>query len=88
VEKEIIDLIEKLLNLQGRSKSFTGDTKLLGSLPGLDSLAVAQLLTKIESVYKIRIEDDEVDRSIFLTVATLTQFVSQKVDHAKANQKT
>lgn len=84
MEEKIINLLEKTLNLNGRSKTFTSATRLRGSVPEMDSLAVAALLTQIESQFNIRIEDDEVDGSIFLTVGSLTQFVSQKINqHSK-----
>jgi acyl carrier protein len=80
MEKKVIELLEQTLKLNGRSKAFTTGTRLRGVIPELDSLAVAALLTQIEKQFNIRIEDDEVDGSIFLTVGALTHFISYKVN--------
>ena len=44
----VLTLLDDALSLNGRSATFTVDTPLLGSLPELDSMAVASLLTAIE----------------------------------------
>lgn len=79
MEKEVLQLLEEALNLKGRSASMTASTKLLGHLPELDSLAVASLLTRLEERFKIRIEDDEIDGSVFATVGSLAAFIEKKM---------
>lgn len=79
MDQKIRELLDEALNLKGRAAHFTEDTKLLGALPELDSLAVASLLTFMESKFSIRIEDDEVDGSIFETVGSLSRFIQAKV---------
>ncbi|MBK7961871.1 MAG: acyl carrier protein [Bdellovibrionales bacterium] len=86
MENEVIELLEKTLKLNGRSKTFSAGTRLRGALPELDSLAVAALLTQIEKQFNIRIEDDEIDGSIFATVGALTDFISQKVKSSGAHR--
>lgn len=76
MEKEVLLLLEEVLHLNGRSSTFSSSTQLLGSLPELDSLAVASLLTKIEEKFEIRIEDDEVTGAVFHTVGSLVRFIS------------
>ena len=44
-----------------RVATFDSDTQLFGSLPELDSMAVAGLLTELEDRLGIIIDDDEVD---------------------------
>ena len=79
VEKEVIQLLESVLNLKGRSAAFTSDTLLLGAVPELDSMAVVALLTSIEERFAIAIEDDEIDGRTFASVGSLADFVRGKL---------
>lgn len=75
----VLTLLDDALSLNGRSATFTADTPLLGSLPELDSMAVATLLTAIEETFGIAIGDDEIDGSTLATVGTLRDFIAQKL---------
>lgn len=79
LENQLIEILERVLSLNGRSKDFQSQTKLLGSVAELDSLAVAALLSEIESVFAIRVEDDEIDGAIFATVKSLSEFIDRKL---------
>lgn len=79
MEKDVIAMLDEVLSLQGRGLTFTAETKLLGALPELDSLHVANLLARIESQFKFQIYDDEIDGSIFKTVGSLTEFIEGKM---------
>jgi acyl carrier protein len=57
----------------------TASTPLLGSLPELDSMAVANLLLALEQHFNIRIADDEMSASHFATVGTLAHFVRARL---------
>jgi acyl carrier protein len=59
--------------------AFTPDTGLFGSLPELDSMAVAGLLTEIEDRLGIVIEDDEVDGEMLETYGGLLAFAEGKL---------
>jgi acyl carrier protein len=54
-------------------------TRLLGSLPEFDSMAVVSVLTAIEDHFGIAVDDDEIDASMFETVGSLCQFVESKL---------
>lgn len=54
------------------------DTGLFGTLPELDSMAVAGLLTEIEDRLDIVIDDDEVDGELLETYGNLHAFVTAK----------
>lgn len=58
--------------------AFDADTGLFGSLPELDSMAVAGLLTEIEDRLDIMIEDDEVDGELLETYGSLLTFAGAK----------
>lgn len=55
------------------------DTPLFGSIPELDSMAVAGLLTELEDQFGIVIDDDDVDGDLFATFGSLVRFVEAKV---------
>jgi len=80
LETEVLRLLDDVLGLGGRARSFGPDTALLGALPELDSMAVVGLLTALEERYGFVIADDEIDGSAFASVASLTAFVQAKLD--------
>lgn len=55
------------------------DTPLLGSLPELDSMAVANLIIALEQHYGFEVHDDEISARHFATVGTLSDFVASKM---------
>lgn len=78
VQQEVISIIRRVLDLGTRSIAWTPDTPLLGSLPELDSMAVATLITSLEEHFGFVVADDEIDGSTFATVGTLVDFVIAK----------
>jgi len=60
-------------------RPLTRETQLLGSLPELDSMAVANLLLALEEHYGFEIEDDEISAQHFATVDSLSMFVESKL---------
>jgi acyl carrier protein len=58
--------------------AITSETGLFGTLPELDSMAVAGLLTEIEDRLDIVIDDDEVDGELLETYGNLLAFVTTK----------
>ena len=59
-------------------QSFHNDSGLFGSLPELDSMAVAGLLTELEDRLHIVIDDDEVDGELLETYGNLLAFAEAK----------
>lgn len=55
------------------------DTELFGSIPELDSMAVAGLLTEMEDRLDIIIDDEDVDGELFETFGNLVEFAKAKV---------
>lgn len=76
--RAILAILDESLNLGGRTSRFTSDTPLLGELPELDSLAVVNVITRLQETFGIDISDDEIDGSIFATVGALAAFVKLK----------
>ncbi|RME66756.1 MAG: acyl carrier protein [Alphaproteobacteria bacterium] len=78
VEAQMRDLLGDVLQLGSRAQALRASSGLLGSLPELDSMAVASVLTGIEETFGIVIEDDEISAEIFETFGSLCDFVAQK----------
>lgn len=79
IEKEVLSILDEVLNLRGRSNNFVLETPLLGAVPELDSMAVIGLINVIEERFGIVVEDDDIDGSVFLTVGSLVEFVREKL---------
>ena len=58
----------------------TEETQLLGSLPELDSMAVASLILALEEQFGFEVRDDEISAAHFATVGSLSRFVQSKMD--------
>ena len=80
IHNEVLAILDDVLSLDGRSRSFTRETALLGAVPELDSMAVVALITSMEERFGFIIEDDEIDGSAFATVGTLSDFAQGKLN--------
>lgn len=78
VTREVINVLDEVLSLGGRSAGFGRDTLLLGAIPELDSMAVATLITMLEERFGI-VVDDDLDGDTFATVGSLADFVSARM---------
>ncbi len=76
---EVKSILGEVLQLGARAESLTADTALLGSLPELDSMAVATVIAGIEERFGVFVEDDELSAETFATVGSLAAFVEQKL---------
>ena len=81
IQNEVLEILDEVLSLKGRAKSFSDQTVLLGALPELDSMAVLGVITAFEDRFGIAVEDDDIDGSTFATVGTLVAYVSSKLKH-------
>lgn len=54
------------------------DTRLLGHMLELDSMAVVAIITALEERFGFVVEDDELNSSVFDTVESLARFVGEK----------
>ncbi len=77
---DIRSLLSDVLGIaQDRAATFTDTTELFGSLPELDSMAVANLLAELEDRMGIIVEADEVDCDMLGTFGGLVDFVDGKL---------
>ena len=79
VNEGIKAILIEVLGVDPGKLKIDRDTRLLGSLPEFDSMAVVSVLTAIEDHFGITVDDDEVDGSLFETVGSLCQFVENKL---------
>ena len=79
ITQEVLRILDEVLSLNGRAKTFTGSTPLLGAIPELDSMAVVTLITTLEEQFGLVVDDDDIDGSTFATVGSLTNFVNSKL---------
>jgi len=79
-EAAVRAVMQDILGLdKNQVDEFTAETELFGSIPELDSMAVAALLTELEDRLNIMIDDDEVDGELFETFGNLVAFAEMKV---------
>ena len=78
VLKELLAILDEVLSLDGRSAGFDRDTRLLGAIPELDSMAVVTLITSLEERFGITVDDDDIDGDTFASVGSLADFVQAK----------
>ena len=76
-DQEIKQLLSQELQID--TDSFDASTALLGAVPELDSMGVVTLLTALEAKYEIVLADDEIDASVFETLGTLCDYVTNKL---------
>jgi acyl carrier protein len=73
------NILKDSLQLGNRAAGLTRDTRLLGSVPEFDSMAVVTVMTMIEDEFGISIADDEVSADTFETLGSLVDFVAEKL---------
>ena len=76
---EVLAILDDVLSLKGRTQAFRDTTPLLGSVPELDSMAVANVLASLEKRFGFVVDDDEIDGTTFATVGSLVAFVQGKL---------
>jgi len=72
---EVKALVAETLGITDRLGSLDASTGLLGELPELDSMAVAELITAIEDRFGFEIDDADLTTDMFETIGTLATFV-------------
>lgn len=79
VQQEVLRVLDDVLSLGGRARSWHAETPLLGAVPELDSMAVVSLITAFEEQLGLVVDDDEIDGATFGTVGSLVSFVEGKL---------
>lgn len=79
IRSEVVSVLDEVLSLKGRASKFALNTPLLGAIPELDSMAVVALITTLEERFGFTVDDDEIDGAVFVSLATLIDFVQGKL---------
>jgi acyl carrier protein len=74
---EVKSLIGETLGITDRLDSMDASTRLLGSLPELDSMAVAELLAAIEETFGFEVDTGDIEIDMLETVGTLATYVEK-----------
>lgn len=74
---QVSNILKTTLGL--RQITLDAETPLLGHLPELDSMAVANLILALEQHYGFEVRDDEISARHFSTVGSLADFVASKM---------
>ncbi|MBV7534777.1 acyl carrier protein [Duganella sp. sic0402] len=74
---QVINILRSTLGLG--QLPLAAETPLLGSLPELDSMAVANLILALEQQFGFEVQDDEISARHFTTVGSLADFVASKM---------
>ncbi len=77
--EDVRSVLRDVLQLGSRADELQAATPLFGSIPELDSMAVAAVMVALEERFDFVIEEDEVSAETFETVGTLSQFVAEKL---------
>jgi acyl carrier protein len=75
---EMKKLLGEVLHLGRRTATLTAETRLFGSLPELDSMALISVVLEIEERFGITLDDDEATAATFATVGSLASLVDRK----------
>jgi acyl carrier protein len=72
-------VLVETLGLEGDAATMDADTRLFGSLPELDSMAVLEVLLALEERFGITIDGEDVTAESFESLGSLTELVREKV---------
>lgn len=76
---QLLSVLDDVLNLGGKAQRYDLDTKLRGSVPQLDSMAVVSLVAALEEQFGVEFPENKLDGAVFETVGTLFATVSTLV---------
>lgn len=76
IEARVVKVVVRTLGIEDRASKLTAATPLFGSMPELDSLAVLELVSNLETEFSIRIDDEDITGDTFDTVGSLAAFVA------------
>jgi acyl carrier protein len=76
---QVTEVVVQTLGIQDRAAALDASTPLFGSMPELDSLAVLELVTVLESRFSISIDDGDITGEVFETIGSLARFVQDAV---------
>ena len=76
---EVRTCLVSTLQLASGAEALDADTRLLGGIPELDSMAVVTVILALEEYFGFEADDDEISADTFETLGTLCAFVESKL---------
>jgi acyl carrier protein len=73
--EDVKALLSEVLGIGDRVQAMNATTPLIGSLPELDSMAVAELFAALEERFGVDLDETEVGAEALETLGSLTQFI-------------
>ena len=73
-------ILRETLQIGNRVDDMNDQSRLFGSVPEFDSIAVVNVVTSIEYEYKIKIADEDLSADVFETLGSLRRFIASKMD--------
>lgn len=77
--EDVKGCLAQSLQLGDKAEGLTADSRLLGELPELDSMAVITVVTSLEEYFGITVDDDDLSAETFETVGGLVELVREKL---------
>ncbi|MFN0030182.1 MAG: acyl carrier protein [Acidimicrobiales bacterium] len=78
VLNNVICIVSSTLGIEDRAMRFDSETRLLDSLPELDSMAIVELIVALEDHFDIEFDESEVTAEVFTSIGSLSQFIECK----------
>lgn len=75
---EVRSVVASVLGIEDRAGTLDAETRLLGHLPELDSMAVLELVAALEAQFGIELTDEEVTGEVFESLGSLADFIASK----------
>jgi acyl carrier protein len=74
---QVLAVLDRALQLQGRALQFDATTPLLGALPELDSMSAVALISALEMQFDITFDDGDLNADTFADVGRLCKLVER-----------
>jgi acyl carrier protein len=75
--EEVRALLAEVLGIGDRARTLDAATPLIGSLPELDSMAVAEIIVALEERLGVDVDEAEIDAEVLETFGSLVTFVEE-----------
>ncbi len=79
IELQVMTIVRAVLGLSATATPLTRQSRLLGAMTALDSLAVANILGQLESTFGFLVDDSALSAAVFADIDSLCRYVEAKL---------
>jgi acyl carrier protein len=79
IELQVITIVQAVLGLPTTAPPLTRQSRLLGAVTALDSLAVVNILGQLEHTFGFLVDDTALSAAVFADVDALCRYVEAKL---------